>query len=106
MIVTAEKISKASLFKLIFTWFSLGMFAFFLVCGTAAIFGAETVHFENQPITGIKGFIAAMIMWPIFSFFITAFFWLFGVLGLWFYSFYKPLTVRFKGKIETQLTDV
>ena len=105
MIVIAEKISKGSFFKIMFTGFSLGLFVFFLVCGIAAMFGAEIVHWANQPVTGIKGLIVALLIWPVFSVFMTTLLWVFGILGLWLYSFYKPLKVRFKGKVDTQLTD-
>lgn len=98
MIIEAQKISKASFFKLLFTAFSIGLFFFFLGCGIAAAFGAQTVSYEGAPITGIKGLIAALIMWPIFSVIFTGFLWLFGVLGLWVFSFFSPLRVKFKGK--------
>ncbi len=102
MIVTAEKISKGSFFKLTLTAFSLGFLLFFLICGIAATFGAETVSWDNQPVKGIKGLLVALMMWPFFSFLMTAFLWCFGVVGLWLYSFYKPLKIEFKGETTTE----
>ena len=105
MIVNAEKISKGSFFKLLFIGLSLGLFVFFLICGIAAFFGSETVKLENEPIKGIKGLFLAIAIWPVFSLFITCFFWCFGVFGLWLYSFFKPINIRFKGTITVLESD-
>ena len=97
MIIQAQKISKKSFLKLLFVAFSLGFFFFFLLCGIAAVFGAQTVTYEGAPVTGIKGLIATLFMWPIFSIVFTGFMWLIGVLGLWVYSFFSPIEIQFKG---------
>ena len=97
MEVIASKISKKSLFKLLFIGLSFGFLVFFLMCGIAAIFGAETVRWEETPITGFSGLLLALAMWPIFSFFFAGFIWIFSILGLWIYSFMRPLKVVFKG---------
>jgi hypothetical protein len=100
MEVIASKISKKSLFKLLFIGLSFGFLVFFLICGIAAIFGAETVKWENTPVTGFSGLLLALAMWPFFSFFFAGFIWIFSVFGLWIYSFIKPLKVVFKGVIS------
>ena len=105
MIITADKISKGSYFKLLFISLLLGFFLFFLLCGTAAIFGAQTVSWNGKPVTGINGLITSILMWPFFSLLFSCFLWVFGSFGLWLYSFYKPLRVKFKGKIKTANTD-
>ena len=105
MIVTADKISKGSYFNLLITSIFFGFFFFFLLCGIAAIYGAHTVSWNGKPVTGINGLFTAILMWPFFSLFFSCFLWVFGSFGLWLYSFYKPLTIRFKGKTESQLTD-
>ena len=97
MEVIANKISKKSLFKLLFIGLSFGFLVFFLMCGIAAIFGAETVKWEETPVTGFSGLLLALAMWPIFSFFFAGFIWTFSILGLWIYSFIRPLKVVFKG---------
>ena len=100
MIIKAEKISKGSFFKLLIISLGFGFFFFFLLCGIAAAFGASTVTLNGQHVTGIKGLISAIIMWPLFSLFFSCFLWVFGVIGLWVYSFISPLTIEFKGKTE------
>ncbi len=97
MIIKAEKISKSSFFKLLLISVGLGLFFFFLLCGIAALFGSSTVTWNGEVVTGIKGLLAALLMWPFFSLFLVCFLWLFGVLGLWAYSLISPLYVEFKG---------
>lgn len=101
MDITAKKISKGSVFKIYFLGLAGGFFVLFFIFGVSAIFGAETVKWEEQPITGIMGFITAMLMWPFFSFFFAGFMWLISILGLWLYSFIKPITISFKDVVAS-----
>ncbi|MBB1465556.1 hypothetical protein H5300_19965 [Vibrio sp. SG41-7] len=100
MEITVKKISKRSLFKMLFIGFSLSFFVFFLVCGIASIFDAETVKWDETPVTGISGLLLALAMWPIFSLFLTLFMWCFVAFGLWIYSLVKPLNLLFKETAE------
>ncbi|EGU44309.1 hypothetical protein A3712_07990 [Vibrio sp. HI00D65] len=96
MEITVKKISKRSLFKMLFIGFSLSFFVFFLICGVASIFGAETVKWEQTPVTGLSGLLLALAMWPMFSLFLTLFMWCFAAFGLWIFSLVKPLKLVFK----------
>ncbi|HDY7864668.1 TPA: DUF3265 domain-containing protein [Vibrio vulnificus] len=101
MEITVKKISKRSLFKMLFIGFSLSFFVFFLMCGIASIFGAETVKWEETPVTGVSGLLLALAMWPIFSFSLALFMWCFVAFGLWIYSLAKPLKLVFKLTAES-----
>lgn len=101
MEITVKKISKRSLFKMLFIGFSLSFFVFFLMCGIASIFGAETVKWDETPVTGVSGLLLALAMWPIFSFFLALFMWCFVAFGLWIYSLAKPLNLVFKETAES-----
>lgn len=100
MEITASKISKRSLFKLLLIGFCLGFFVFFLVCGIASVFGLETVKWGEAPVTGFSGLLLALAMWPVFSLFMASFMWCIVAFGLWLYSFIKPLKLVFKGTVE------
>ncbi len=102
MEITVKKISKRSLFKMLFIGFSLSFFVFFLMCGIASIFGAETVKWEETPVTGVSGLLLALAMWPIFSLFLALFMWCFVAFGLWIYSLAKPLNLVFKETVESK----
>ena len=95
-IVEAKKISKASLFKLMLTGASIGLFLLFLLFGIAALYGYETVSFNDKYVTGVWGLIVALLMWPIFSLIFTCFGWTIITFGLWIYSFFRVLRVAFR----------
>ncbi|GFD90464.1 hypothetical protein KUL152_26900 [Tenacibaculum sp. KUL152] len=100
MEVVAKKISKKSLFKILFIGAFLGFAVFFIGCGIGAFFGLESVRWNNEPVFGVSGFLLALAMWPFFTFFLSLFIWLFCILGLWVYSFFKPIKVTFKQPIQ------
>ena len=100
MEVIAHKISKKSLFKLMLTGAACGFFIFFVLCGIAAFFGADTVTWDGESVTGLSGLLLSLAMWPFFSLFFTLFLGVFITFGLWIFSFFKPLKVTFKGVLN------
>ena len=56
MRISTRGMTKASLFKFLWIGNLAGWFFFFLLCGIASLFGAETITFNQQPVTGAKGF--------------------------------------------------
>lgn len=100
MQIEARKISKASLFRLIALGLGCGFLVFFTLCGIASIFGAETVRWNGESVTGIMGLIAAFLMWPVFSLLFTLFIWLVSIFGLWVYSFFGTLKFEFRDVVN------
>lgn len=95
MNIEVKKITKGSLFKLLFVGGLFGFFFLFIACGIAAYFGAETISVNGENVTGFKGLTSAIIMWPFFSAAFAGFMWLFMAFGLWIYSLFKPLKLSF-----------
>ncbi len=102
MEIIAKKISKKSLFKLLFVGFSAGFSVFSLLCGIAAIFGAETIQLNGVYRTGIEGLVYSVFMGPVFGVLFACLIWLFLVPGLWIYSFFQPLKISFKNCLNDQ----
>lgn len=100
MEVTFKKISKGSLFKLLATGLFTGFFVMFTVFGVAALFGADTVKWNDVPVHGFSGFLLSWALWFVFSLFFTVFNWLICILGLWLFSFKQNLTLKFKGAVD------
>lgn len=100
MDIVAQKISKRSLFKILFIGFTIGISVLCLIFGIAALFGSQTVEWFGEQKTGIEGLLYGLIMGPIFGFVFTLFMWFFTVIGLWIYSFINPLKISFKNPIE------
>ena len=96
MEIVAKKISKKSLFKLLFVGLTSGLSVFAILCGIAALFGAETIQWNGVHRTGIEGLLYGLIMGPFLGLLFACFMWLFITPGLWFYSFFRPIRVSFK----------
>jgi len=96
MQIEAKKISKSSLFRLLALGLGSGFLVFFTLCGIASVFGAETVHWNGEIVTGVMGLVTALLMWPFFTFGFTLFIWLFSIFGLWVYSFFGTLKFEFR----------
>ena len=95
MKVRAKKLTKASLFKLLFIGFAIPLFPFMLACGIASAFGANTVTVNNRSVTGIMGLVAALIMYPIFCVIFPSVMWVGYAIGLWVYSKFRKIEVEF-----------
>ena len=99
MEVTLKKISKSSLFELLATGLFTGFFVVFTVFGVAALFGADTVKWNDVPVRGFSGLLLSWALWLVFSFLFTVFSWLVCILGLWLVSFNQNFTFNFKGEV-------
>ncbi len=93
--IRARKISGGSLYKLLLIGTSIPLLLFSLVCGVASIYGADTVLWNEKPITGIMGFISAIIMYPVSCVIAAGFAWLGIVFGLWIYSRFRKIEITF-----------
>lgn len=100
MIIVARKISRDSVFRILFIGLGGTFFMLFLLLGIGALFGADTVSFDDEPVTGIKGLGVALLMWPVFSFLMSAFLWCACIFGLWLYSLFAPIKVEFKNVVS------
>src|SRR3970040_1651756 len=94
--IAVQRIAAATLFKLAGLGLVLTLVPFAFLMGCLALFGASTVNWNEQPLTGVSGLIAS----PLIGIFIAAIFTMFlgscMVLGLWFYSRVRSLTLLVK----------
>lgn len=100
MEINAKSISAGSLFKLYFKSFGYGLVIFSFVMGFFALFGFETVTWNEEPLTGITGLIASVPIGIFIAFFFTVFLWLIGILGLWLNSLFGSINITFKGVVD------
>ncbi|NOY70473.1 MAG: hypothetical protein GXP53_13480 [Deltaproteobacteria bacterium] len=98
MKIRARKMTKGSLFKLIFIGFGMPLFPLMLIYGIASLFGAHTVTVNHVPVTGIMGLFSMLLIYPVFCFVFSGMIWVCFALGLWIYSMF--------GKIELEFVDV
>lgn len=102
MEIVANKISKKSLFKLVFIGLTTSFTLFAIICGIAALFGAETVQWNGVHRTGIEGLMYGFILGPFLGLLFTCIMWLIITPGLWVYSFFREIKVTFKDGKENQ----
>jgi hypothetical protein len=68
---------------------------FFLLCGTAAFFGAKTVSVGQNHVTGWWGLIAAIIMAPLFAAVFGGITWFFAYLSIRILGKFSPLVIEY-----------
>jgi hypothetical protein len=94
--ITVQRISTGTLFKLAGLGLTLTLIPFSILMGCLALYGFETVRWNEEPLTGVTGLLAS----PFIGAFVTGAFTIFlgacMALGLWLYSWFRPLTLRVK----------
>jgi hypothetical protein len=95
MEVIVKKISKKSLFRLLFIGFIFGIGTFSILCGVAALFGAETVKWNGVARTGLEGLVYGVLMAPFLAVIFSCVMWCFLAFGLWIFSLFGTLNIAY-----------
>jgi hypothetical protein len=94
--ITVQRLSAGTIFKLAGLGLVITLIPFTFVMGVLAFFGASTVNWNQQQLTGWTGLIAS----PFIGMFLAALFTMFlgccMAFGLWLYSKFRPLTLLAK----------
>lgn len=93
--IRIRRFKAGSMFKLMLIAVGTMWIPLFVIFGIAALFGAETVHFSNEPVTGIKGLIAALIMAPFFVGMLTLFVWAGAYIGVRIWGHFRPIELEY-----------
>jgi hypothetical protein len=94
--ITVQRLSVGSLFKLLAIGTSFSLVPFGLLMGVFALFGASTVHWNGQQLTGVAGLIASPFVGLFIALLLTVFAGATCALGLWLFSKLKPLELLAK----------
>ncbi|MEH6556777.1 MAG: hypothetical protein V7459_03510 [Oceanicoccus sp.] len=103
--VDVKKICAGSVYKMIAIGLCCSFIPFFLLLG---IFGAadmSALTWNRQPLTGFKAIFLSPIIGLLMALVFTAIIGGCTVLGLWLYSFFKPLTIEFQTIDNSEPTD-
>jgi hypothetical protein len=93
-----RRLSFFSVFKILFIGLLLPLFVFGLVCGLAAMGGANTVSINGQPIYGIQGLLGGLAIGVFLPLFFAFLFSILVGVGLWVYSKFKTMHIAFRPK--------
>lgn len=94
--IKTKGIGLGTLFKILFIGLALSLGPLIIIFGIFALFGYGTITVNNEIVTGGKGLLASIIMAPIFSIVFAGIGWVFIAFGLWLFTRFKALTIRYK----------
>lgn len=94
--ITVQRISAGSLYKLAAVGMAFTIVPFAMLMGCFALFGASTVSWNKQPLTGFAGLVASPAIGLFVSIVFAALLGTGLAVGLWLYSRWRPLTIRVK----------
>ena len=101
--IVVRRLRGGTLFKLIFIGNLAFFLAFSLLMGVFALFGASTVTWNEQPLTGLPALISSPFIGLFIALFFSAFGWLAMFNGLWIYSRFRSIELEYipMGNIDT-----
>jgi|ERR1700722_2686338 len=89
-----RRLSTGSVFRIVAAGSLLSMVPLAVFFGILAIFGLDTIKWNNQPIHGIAGLLVSPLLGIMMAGFFTAFGGIALAFGLWLYSKFRPLRLR------------
>ena len=93
---TVKKLSMGTVYRLVGLGCLFSIVPFSVLMGLMAIGGADTLSWNNQPITGIKAVLVSPFIGVFISLLFTAIFGTLVWLGLWLHSFVRPMKLVYK----------
>ncbi|WP_199911591.1 hypothetical protein [Dongshaea marina] len=96
MIVHTHKITKLSLFKLLIIGIGIFQLLTSVFFGICALIGIGWVHLNGEIVTGVKGLLTSLLLWPVMTIFLTLTVWIACIIGLWIYSWFGTLKIELK----------
>ncbi len=98
--ITIARLSVKSIFKLVALGLLLSIVPFCTLMGLFALFGANTLTWNNESIHGIAALVAGPFMGVFISLLFTLFLGTFMSFGLWVFLRFKPITVIVKQSVS------
>jgi hypothetical protein len=93
--IEVRRLKVSSIFELLGLGYLFFFVPFALIMGIFSLFGAETIHWNSQPITGIPGLITSPFIGAFIALLFTGFSGVTVSIGLWIFSNLKPLTIHY-----------
>lgn len=93
--ITVKRLRSGTIFKLLL----IGNLVFFLplslLAGVLSMFGASTVTWNGQVITGLPALLVSPLSGALFTLVFSILGWVSVFIGLWIYSAFRPLELEF-----------
>ncbi len=94
--ISTHRLSVGSVYKLWLIGLSVSMVSLGVLFGVLAMFGFNTVTWNEQPLHGVAGLIGGPLLGVFVALLFTAIFGSAAALGLWLYSKFRPITLLVK----------
>ena len=94
--VRCQGLKTKSLMKLLFIGYLCSFGPILIVLGGFSFFGYHVIHFNDEVMLGWHGLITALIAIPLFSFAFTLINTILLGVGLWLYSGFGAMNLRFR----------
>jgi hypothetical protein len=98
--ITLSRLEVYSVYKLIFIGLACSLIPLGVVFGVLALFGANTVNWNGQPLHGFVGLIASPFIGAFITLLFTVFVGTACTFGLWLFSKVKPLSLWGKSVVH------
>ena len=93
--IEIKRLAMGTIFKVLILGSLFSLVPFSLLMGILSLFGASTVSWNGQPLTGITGLIASPFIGAFIALLFSGIFGLFLSAGLWIYSRFKPMVLHY-----------
>lgn len=91
-----KRFSFGTVYKILFVAAIFSMVPLSVLMGLFAFFGAETIVWNGQHLTGLMGLIASPFVGIMLALIFTGFLGTLFACGLWLYSKVRPLSLQFQ----------
>lgn len=91
--ITPRRLSVGSVYKLWFIGLSVSLMPLGIMFGALALFGLNTVTWNQRPLHGIAGLAGGLLIGIFLAILSTAILGSAAALGLWLYSKFRPLAL-------------
>ncbi|HZF30595.1 MAG TPA: hypothetical protein VE907_15880 [Gammaproteobacteria bacterium] len=99
--LSVARITTGTVYRLTFVGLLFGCVPLFAVLGVLGYFGITTLQWNDQPLTGMRSLVAGPFIGAFFAAVFGAFAGTVGAFGLWLYSRFAPLTIRYESHSST-----
>lgn len=91
--ISLTRLYVGSIYKLFFIGLLFSLLPLCVVFGALAAFGANTVHWNGQALTGVMGFVMGPVFGMVLVGGLTVFLGTACVIGLWLFSKFRPISL-------------
>ena len=93
--ITVKRLRSGTVFKLLLIGNLVCFLPLALLAGVLGMFGASTVIWNDQVVTGLPALLASPFSGALFALVISVLGWCSVFVGLWLYSVFRPIELEF-----------